>query len=1095
MANEQLPLGQIQPSARPVNTFFQSARQEPPAPARPVELPPVEGIRAIGTGGVGGYQTENKFSSLLRALEPFSAQFMKAAASAGQVYVEDQFQRGINEGLKAQRLLQGQVEQSADGYAADNRKLSRQDMPAALLMDSMNPYRRGGIQAGLAQMAAADIEPHFLSEYQKERGRLSELEPGSAEVVGFQATRQADVLRYYGLDTSMPAVQKYFIPQANKAWEKITELHWDDNQKTLKEQTPVLIIGETTALVRNARTAGVVSGYDPTTGAPVSYRLDGDSTEAANAERLLSRQVESVFDKYAKRVGISGESLPLLKKAFEELWGQSLAAEAASGGTVNNQLMRNVLRGVGIGAPVNQGDGTQRRPTAADVWGKGALDDLMKYDTAEAEAVERRRKAAVDAYEADLAAATAGIAPGPELQSAIQQVNEKHKGSGISTADMVASQTRVIPRMREIASYGMDPSAGQRVLMDLDSVPLVDFDPKAAQQRLLDALPNVPDGEKDNLLREGQAIIRRRTEEKGRFDPLVGKAVEKVVAREIAERYPNTILEMSRGGKPVDIYALRSNSNANVREAASRVESGLTNHIQSRLYEAQRKNPAMSATEKQTVINGAIDEYTNSPYFNKLFPGVGGVPNANGTPSAAPGGSPGAGGGGAGPGRPVYRGPVYSSSQLRSLGDADVKGYNQRPLLSPASLQSELNNAANGGGFSPDLQAAARRAGTTPLRFLEEQLKFNPSIRVPKEMLEDIRSRTRASSGQQAASRQVAFNPITGAQEVGNWALNLLMPAAAASEFPTSLRRPQQVATGLRQPSYTSSGGGGGGRGTGSVGGGLTNPVPSINIHANKGGYAADTGLDILGREGSDVVATLPGRIVYAEKGHSAQAVQSSSSRGYRDQHSVLVELDQPFTFKGKQIRFVWYSHLQGLDPAIAGKNGMRINAGQRLGAMGIANGVSHLHQGFLGNREQTVYLNAQEIKELYRQGIPGGSGPRTSQGGGLTGVATYYSGSGGQDGVAGGKTANGERYNPNAMTAAIQWSLRGKYLNKWVTVEDQQTGKRVKVWVNDVGPMGGTNQAPNPRDPRVIDLSPAAFRRLFGSTSRGVGRIRILEG
>jgi rare lipoprotein A (peptidoglycan hydrolase) len=269
--------------------------------------------------------------------------------------------------------------------------------------------------------------------------------------------------------------------------------------------------------------------------------------------------------------------------------------------------------------------------------------------------------------------------------------------------------------------------------------------------------------------------------------------------------------------------------------------------------------------------------------------------------------------------------------------------------------------------------------------------------------------------------------------------------------------------------------------------------VPSINIHANKGGYAADTGLDILGREGSDVVATLPGRIVYAEKGHSAQAGQSSSSRGYSDQHSVLVELDRPFTFKGKQIRFVWYSHLQGLDPAIAGKNGMRINAGQRLGAMGIANGVSHLHQGFLGNREQTVYLNAQEIKELYRQGIPGGSGPRASQGGGLTGVATFYSGSGGQDGVAGGKTANGERYNPNAMTAAIQWSLRGKYLNKWVTVEDQQTGKRVKVWVNDVGPMGGTNQAPNPRDPRIIDLSPAAFTKLFGGTSRGTGRIRIV--
>ena len=109
--------------------------------------------------------------------------------------------------------------------------------------------------------------------------------------------------------------------------------------------------------------------------------------------------------------------------------------------------------------------------------------------------------------------------------------------------------------------------------------------------------------------------------------------------------------------------------------------------------------------------------------------------------------------------------------------------------------------------------------------------------------------------------------------------------------------------------------------------------------------------------------------------------------------------------------------------------------------------------------------------------------------------MATYYNGSGGSDGVAGGPTANGEKYNPNAMTAAVQLSLRGKYLNKWVTVEDMDTGKTVRVWVNDVGSMKGTEKSINRQDPRVIDLSPAAFKKLFGSTRRGVNRIRILEG
>ena len=109
-----------------------------------------------------------------------------------------------------------------------------------------------------------------------------------------------------------------------------------------------------------------------------------------------------------------------------------------------------------------------------------------------------------------------------------------------------------------------------------------------------------------------------------------------------------------------------------------------------------------------------------------------------------------------------------------------------------------------------------------------------------------------------------------------------------------------------------------------------------------------------------------------------------------------------------------------------------------------------------------------------------------------MTGLATYYTGSGGQDGVAGGPTANGERYNPRAMTAAVQWSLRGKFLNKWLIVEDMETGRKVRVWANDVGPMGGDERSFNRKDPRIVDLSPAAFERLFGGLNRGVGRIRV---
>jgi rare lipoprotein A (peptidoglycan hydrolase) len=118
---------------------------------------------------------------------------------------------------------------------------------------------------------------------------------------------------------------------------------------------------------------------------------------------------------------------------------------------------------------------------------------------------------------------------------------------------------------------------------------------------------------------------------------------------------------------------------------------------------------------------------------------------------------------------------------------------------------------------------------------------------------------------------------------------------------------------------------------------------------------------------------------------------------------------------------------------------------------------------------------------------------PTTRRGGGMTGITTYYTGSGGSDGVVGAMTANNrDRFNPNHMTVAVQRSLRGKYLNKWLLVEDLESGKSVRVYANDVGSMGGTDNSINRQNPRIVDLSPAAFKQLYGSLDRGTGRIRV---
>ena len=85
--------------------------------------------------------------------------------------------------------------------------------------------------------------------------------------------------------------------------------------------------------------------------------------------------------------------------------------------------------------------------------------------------------------------------------------------------------------------------------------------------------------------------------------------------------------------------------------------------------------------------------------------------------------------------------------------------------------------------------------------------------------------------------------------------------------------------------------------------------------------------------------------------------------------------------------------------------------------------------------------------------------------------TASYY---GAGDGLAGKRTASGERMNPAAMTAAH----RSRPFGSWVTVTSLQNPQRsVRVRINDRGPFVSG---------RCIDLSPAAARAIgMGGTAR----------
>ncbi|MGL4766935.1 MAG: septal ring lytic transglycosylase RlpA family protein [Formosimonas sp.] len=89
------------------------------------------------------------------------------------------------------------------------------------------------------------------------------------------------------------------------------------------------------------------------------------------------------------------------------------------------------------------------------------------------------------------------------------------------------------------------------------------------------------------------------------------------------------------------------------------------------------------------------------------------------------------------------------------------------------------------------------------------------------------------------------------------------------------------------------------------------------------------------------------------------------------------------------------------------------------------------------------------------------------------SGVASYYG-----PGFHGRRTANGETFNMNAMTAAHRTLPFGTKLK----VTNLNNGQSAIVRVNDRGPYVGG---------RVIDLSVAAAKQI-GSTSSGTARVKL---
>jgi Lytic transglycolase len=574
-----------------------------------------------------------------------------------------------------------------------------------------------------------------------------------------------------------------------------------------------------------------------------------------------------------------------------------------------------------------------------------------------------------------------------------------------------------------------------------------DWNERAARNQFNSLEAGIPVGATDERKRARdrfeELVRRRRSESESNYNTsLINRNITETTKAQLSQRYPDITEAAMQGVTNID--GLMAYGDSARKAATQKMTSALNQQIYADLGAATAANKGkLSVDQQQQVIDGAIKKVTgDKERMQQLMPPIkslGGPPKGpDGKPVPPP------------PGKKPAQVQTFTPGTLNSVPVERIKQWEAVPLLNANDTQSLLLDAMNGKSLPAPFRRAAIRAGTTPEQLLLQQADFYPGAAftpTPAQRKAILRQGNRAEGLRQSvAGGAPVFGPLSAATNVIGNILMGVQPAYARSFNPA------------RDNPYTGQ--------PYSRGGGQWESGPAVAAsHRDSGsGYTIPGARDANGRPP-----------IFSRGGANAFAAMVRDSGG----------AVKPGDIASSQ-------RSAGKNAAVGGVNGSEHLGGNAMDIHGASEAWIRKNGAKYGWYVHD-YAGSHGGHFEFRGG--GNATPQvaTRRGEGMTGLATFYNGSGGSDGVAGGPTANGETYNPNAMTAAVQWSLRGKYLNKWVQVEDMDSGKAVRVWVNDVGQMGGTEKSVSKADPRVIDLSPAAFKKLFGSTSRGVGRIRIV--
>jgi len=758
MARDQLPLGQIQPTARPVSSFVQPGLIEPARPAQPQQINlSSDRIGLVQRPASQNIQGFDQGEQLARALAPFSQNLTKLLSYGAQLYASNEYQQGQNEALKAYSLANRQLMVSADEYAAENRDLARQDPVAGLLMDRANPFRTAGRQNQLSKLAAVEMPMIMRREFNQRRADLALLDPADPKVNAVKAAAVAQVNQKFGLSEFTPGFMDYVLPRMNSEWDKITQDQIDDHNKYLDETVPRIAAATIYGRVKKAMADGV----------PLSQIVANET---------------SYLDQEARRFGIPGKGQEMKENAIKR--AISMAMDPQTG--VIDREARAVIGSIVVGPPDSNG----YRPTAQQMYGLEILEATDKTDQMNYRARKAQQEEVGQRYADAIAGATLGLPDGPEKGARLEQIRAQYQGQ-LPLSEMLKIEQSTTNVTEDITSRGFADDAGAVFLQEADAAYGSDWDPAQFDRLFQMELQNVAPERRAQFAAQYAEVRRRKEQQKQNMpDSLINGAIARQVKANIEINYPDDVLGQANQAirQARNINELMAVNNANAAASAARQNAAFRTAIY-RAIDAKRAelNRDLNPAEQQQVIDTTLANFEkNAPAtWKTLFPGSNGQPSVVPFATTRPGPSqpeppkpP--------PGRRAQGAPTFGVAQLDTMPSREQRLQNWRgeAVLSASETARLIPLALGGQSLPAPLTRAAKAAGTSPQQFLLQQADFYPNdIRLTPAQRSQL-----GRSGQQARATQSYSQQVAAAQRssqsplaaAGMWAMNALTGTAPA---------------------------------------------------------------------------------------------------------------------------------------------------------------------------------------------------------------------------------------------------------------------------------------------------------------------------